>query len=109
LPPRHNGAAVAAVLAAVILAAAVLAAIVLAATDRTGIPTVDRTLMGRAVISTDRVVMSSSEVVSTTHSGDRSIRTGMDIRTVMDIRMGMDIRMDIQTGLTIIRRTSRVT
>ena len=92
----------AAVLAAVSLAAVVLAAIILAALDRTIIPRVGRTLMGRVVMSTDRMVISSSEVVSTTHSGDRS--TGMDIPTD-----GMDIRMGIRTGRTTIRRTSRET
>jgi hypothetical protein len=105
LPLRRNEAAVAAVLAVVNPAEAVLAAIILAAADRTATPTVDRTLMGRVVMSTDRVVTSSSEVVSTvstTHSGDHS--TGMDIRTG-----GMDIRMDIRTGRTTIRRTSRET
>ena len=89
-------------LAAVSLAAVVLAAIILGALDRTIIPTVGRTLMGRVVMSTDRMVISSSEVVSTTHFGDRSTRMGMDIHT------GMDIRMGIRTRRTIIRRTSRV-
>jgi len=103
LPPRHSEAAVAAVLAAVSLAEAVPAAIILAAADRRVIPMVDRTLMGRVVISTDRMVMSSSEV-STTHSGDRSTGMGMDILTG-----GMDIRMGIRTGRTIIRRPSRET
>jgi len=100
LPPRHNEAAAEAVLAAVSLAEAVLAAVILAAADRKVIPMVDRTLMGRVVISTDRMVMSSSEV-STTHSGDRSTGMGMDIRT------GMDIRMGIRTGRTVTRRTSQ--
>ena len=90
------------ILAAIILAAAVLAAIILAAANRTVIRTVDRTLMGHVVISTDRMVISSAEVVSTTHSGDRSTM-GMAILT------GMDIHMGIQAGRTIIRQTSRVT
>jgi len=94
LPPRHNE------------VAAGQEAVNPAAADRRVIPTVDRTLMDRVVMSTDPVVMSSSEVVSTTHSGDRFIRMRKDIRTGMDIRMG--IRMGIRTGRTIIRRPSRV-
>ena len=101
LPPRHNEAAVAAVLAAAaaVQEAFILAAIILAVADRTTTPTVDRTLMGRMAISADRMVISSSEVVSTTHSGGRSTRMAMDIGT------GMDIRMGIRTGRTTIRRT----
>src|SRR5258706_4486541 len=100
LPPRHNEAAVAAVLAAAaaVQEAFILAAIILAAADRTTTPTVDRTLMGRMAISTDRTAISSSEVDSTTHSGDRSTQIGTDIRTGMGIR----------AGRTIIRRPSRV-
>jgi hypothetical protein len=83
------------------LAAVSLAAIILAAAARRVIPTVGRTLVGRVVISIDRMVRSSSEVVSTTHSGDRFTRMGMDIRT------GMDTPMNIQAGRTSIRRRSR--
>ena len=83
----------AAVLAAAgaVLAAFILAAITLAAADRTTTPTVDRTLKGRMVISTGRTAMSSSEVDSTTHSGDRSTHMGTDIRTGMAIRAGRTI------------------
>jgi hypothetical protein len=89
LPPHHNEAGVAVIPAAVIPVAVGPAAIIPVAADRRVIPTIDREDTG------DRVVTSSSEVVSTTHSGDRSTR------------MGMDIRMGTRTGRPIIRRTSR--
>jgi hypothetical protein len=95
LPPDHNEAGVAVIPAAVIPAAVIPvavgpAAIIPVAADRRVIPTIDR-----EDTSGVRVVTSSSEVVSTTHSGDRSTR------------MGMDIRMGTRTGRPIIRRTSR--
>jgi len=103
LPLRRNEAAGGGRAGGINLAEAVRAAIIPRAADRTAIPTVDRTLMGRVVMSTDLVVISSSEVVSTvstTHSGDRS--TAWIFPTD-----GMDIRMGIRTGRTTIRRTSR--
>src|SRR6266508_4105075 len=81
LLPHHNEAAAAVVLVVVILAAAIpaavtLAAIIRAAADRTVLSTVDRmeALVGREVISADRMVISSLAGLSTTPSGDRSTR-----------------------------------
>ena len=75
------------VLEAPALAPVILAASNLAAEGPTIIPAANRVLVGRVVISKDRAVTSSSEVVSTTHSGDRSTRMDMGMGTT---RIGMD-------------------